>query len=398
MSLIERYIFRRALGAFLLCLTALTALVWVTQALREFDLVTAKGQTILIFIQITALLIPVLLIVTMPFALVIATIYTLNTLSTDSELIVINANGGSPKTIARPLIALGALCTAFGLALSLWVAPVALRELRDNVTQVQADLIASVIKPGNFRALSGGLTFHIRDREASGTMRGIFVSDKRDKEFGFVYLADKGQLVETAEGTYLVMQAGNIQRINQRNGEISIVKFESYAFDLSQFTNVEATASYKPREQPVSYLINPDPEDGYFKRYPERYLIELHERISGPWYNLAFVIVALAFLGSPQSIRQGHMTAILLVIAGVVVVRLGGFLGAGLAKSVSYGFIGMYFAPLLGIVLPFTLILGGRKPRLLSWSEQKAVLWLDQVKTMLAGLFRRTEAVGDRQP
>ncbi|WP_350333826.1 LPS export ABC transporter permease LptF [Coralliovum pocilloporae] len=397
MSLIERYIFKRAFGAFLLCLTALTGLVWVTQALREFDLITSKGQTILIFIQITSLLIPVLLIVTMPFALVIAAIYTLNTLSTDSELIVINANGGSPKTVAKPLITLGIICTIFGLVLSLWLAPLSLRNLRDSVTQVQADLIASIVKPGNFRTLDDGLTFHIRDREANGTMRGIFVSDKRDKEFGFVYLADKGQVIEAPQGTYLVMQDGNIQRINQQNGEISIVKFESYAFDLSQFTNVETSSTYKPREQPVTYLLSPDPDDAYFQRYPERYVIELHDRLSGPWYNLAFVMVALAFLGSPQSIRQGRMTAIVMVIAGVVAVRLGGFLGAGLAKTTTYGFLGMYLSPALGVFLPVFLITGGRKPKILSWSEQKLYLSLDTIKAHAARLTKAHDPVEGRQ-
>ncbi len=49
MSLIERYIFRIASFAFLLGLVALTTIIWLTQALRELNLVTGKGQTLLSF-------------------------------------------------------------------------------------------------------------------------------------------------------------------------------------------------------------------------------------------------------------------------------------------------------------------------------------------------------------
>ncbi|MBV9247383.1 MAG: LPS export ABC transporter permease LptF, partial [Methylobacteriaceae bacterium] len=47
-TLLERYIFQAAATAFLAVLSALTGVVWITQALREFDLLTSKGQSILI--------------------------------------------------------------------------------------------------------------------------------------------------------------------------------------------------------------------------------------------------------------------------------------------------------------------------------------------------------------
>jgi lipopolysaccharide export system permease protein len=63
MRLIERYIFRRAAGAFLLTLAALAGIVWVTQALRQMNIVTAKGAALLVFFEITALAIPFLVTV-----------------------------------------------------------------------------------------------------------------------------------------------------------------------------------------------------------------------------------------------------------------------------------------------------------------------------------------------
>lgn len=90
MGSISQYIFRTTFGAFLLVLISLTAVIWVTQALRDIDLMTSQGQTILVFVGITGLIVPLLVLVIAPIALLIAAAHTLNKLSTDSEIIVMN--------------------------------------------------------------------------------------------------------------------------------------------------------------------------------------------------------------------------------------------------------------------------------------------------------------------
>ncbi|MCV6602326.1 MAG: LptF/LptG family permease, partial [Cohaesibacter sp.] len=84
MNLIERYIFVRAFAAFIMTVTVLCGIVWLTQALRDLDLVTAKGQTILIFLSMTSLVLPTLVMVIAPFALLIAVAHSLNRLNADS--------------------------------------------------------------------------------------------------------------------------------------------------------------------------------------------------------------------------------------------------------------------------------------------------------------------------
>ena len=81
MGSINRYIFRTTLGAFLVVLVSLTAVIWVTQALRDIDIMTSQGQTILVFVGITGLIIPLLVLVIAPIALLIAVAHMLNKLS-----------------------------------------------------------------------------------------------------------------------------------------------------------------------------------------------------------------------------------------------------------------------------------------------------------------------------
>ena len=150
MGLIERYIFRRALVAFLATLTVLTGVVWVTQALRQLDLVTAKGQAIGAFLDITGLALPFLLLLIAPFAVVIAAIVTRATLNADSALVVMQASGASRWRTLKPILAIGIAVGALAAFLTFWAAPAGLKQVREALTQVRIDLVASIIRPGRF--------------------------------------------------------------------------------------------------------------------------------------------------------------------------------------------------------------------------------------------------------
>ena len=121
MRLIERYIFKIAAAAFVACLLALTGVIWITQALRELDLLTTKGQTFLVFLTVTGLSLPALITVISPVALFIATIYTLNRLNSDSELIVMSAAGMPPVRLTRNVSSGSPAKSPFTLMLTVFV-------------------------------------------------------------------------------------------------------------------------------------------------------------------------------------------------------------------------------------------------------------------------------------
>src|ERR1700674_6047291 len=102
---IDRYIFRSILGVFLLILSSLTTVIWITHILRQVDLITNQGQTILVFLRITSLLLPILMLVIAPIAIMIAVCYMLIKLNGDSELVVMNSAGMSPARVFRPGLA-----------------------------------------------------------------------------------------------------------------------------------------------------------------------------------------------------------------------------------------------------------------------------------------------------
>ena len=193
---IELYILRMTASAFGMILVTLTGVIWVTQALREFDLLTSKGQTIVVFFVVTGLSLPLLFLVIAPIALFLAVIYTYNRLGSDSELIVMTSAGMSPGHILRPLVYLTLAVSVVVGATSVYGAPASMRLLRQEITKIRADVVANIVQPGKFTSVEKDLTFHIRARQPNGELNGLIVADRRDKNQEMIYLAEKGQIVE----------------------------------------------------------------------------------------------------------------------------------------------------------------------------------------------------------
>ena len=355
MRLIERYIFGRAAGAFLLTLIALAGVVWMTQALRQMNLITAKGQTILVFLEITVLAIPFLLIVIAPFAMLIAAIYTLSQLNAESELVVLSASGASRFVSMRPLVVMATAVAVVMAAMTTIAAPLALRQLRVELTKVNVDLIANIVRPGRFTEIEDGLTFHIRNRAADGSLAGLFIEDRRDKETAFTYIADRASIIETVGKTLLVMRDGSIHRMNNRDGTLSIVRFEAYGFDLTGMTPQNTKPIYRPSERSTFELLAPPLDDEYVQNNLGRFRSELHERLSQPLLPIAFAVIAFMTLGEPRTTRQGRGAALISAIAAAAALRGIHFAASSATVSVPAAAVFMYAAPLAVIGLGFTL-------------------------------------------
>jgi lipopolysaccharide export system permease protein len=327
MGSIGRYIFRTTFGAFLVICASVTALMWITQALRDIDLMTNQGQSIFVFIGITGLIIPLLILIIAPIALMIAVAHVLNKLGNDSELIVMNAAGMPPWILFRPFLAVGVVVSLLVAAISIYVSPWGLRELRRWATEVRADLVSNVVQPGRFSKLEANLTLHIRERRPNGQLLGIFIDDQRNPKERASILAENGDIVKNERGLFLVLQNGTVQRHETGQRDPTIVLFNSYGFDLSGFASGNQVLKYSVRERYLWELYDPSLTDTLFADQPDQIRAEFHDRVTAPLYPLAFVVMTYAYLGAPRTTRQGRTMSLMGAIGVVSALRGLGFVG-----------------------------------------------------------------------
>jgi len=345
MGSINRYIFRTTFAAFVIVLASLTVLIWVTQALHDIDLVTSQGQTILVFVGITGLIIPLL----------IAVAHVLNKLSNDSEIIVMNSAGISPWVLFRAFVPVALVVSLIVLVISAYFAPKGLRMLRDWLTGVRANVVSTIVQPGRFTSIESGVTIRVQERHNNGQLLGIFLDDRRNPAERVTVLAETGDLLDNDKGTFLVLQKGMVQRQQANERDPAIVAFDRYAFDLSQFAGGPQAVNYSIRERYLSQLLFPDPKDPLYAGQPGQFRAELFDRLIAPLYPLAFLIIAFAYLGAPRTNRQSRTLSLVGAIAGVALLRLIGFVstvfGANFPWMVWLQFVALTVAVILGLVI-----------------------------------------------
>ncbi len=339
MNLLERYILRRLVGALTVTFVSLSAAVWVTQALRQFDLVTVRGQSLLTFLHASSLLLPIMLMIVMPVALILAVTYTLNSLNSDSELAIINASGARQRIVLKPVFvtALGAM--AIVAFCSLYLTPLALREARSLLEQVNSDVIGQFVREGQFLPLGDGVTLHIKERHTDGTLEGVFVSDRREEDW-ITYVARRGQIQDTPLGPFLALEDGVIHFQSLTDDESRLTTFGQSLLDLTKRCAPEdenctlqanARVTYRPAERDTLYLLNPDIDDPVYQQNPDRFVTELHTRLSMPLYVLIFAFIPLAFLGQAQSTRGARAASLALTTLAASVSRAAGVVLSGAA-------------------------------------------------------------------
>jgi lipopolysaccharide export system permease protein len=334
MGSIGRYIFRTTLGAFLLVLVSVTTLMWITQALRDIDLMTNEGQGILTFVGLTGLIIPLLVMIIAPLAFMVAMAYVLNKLATDSELIVMNAAGMPPWHLFRPFLAVAAVVAVLVVVIAAYLSPRCLRELATWINEIRADLVTNIVQPGRFVPLSGGsFTLHIRERLPNGQLLGIFIDDQRNPKERVTFLAEQGDIRTRpgpggSHGTFLLLADGSVQRQQTGERDPNIVQFDKYAFDLSQLSSgTQGAQRYSSRERYIWELSGQNPDDPSSTDRPEQMRAELYDRIAAPLYPMVIAVLTFAYLGAPRTTRQSRTVSLLSAIAAVAVLRGSGFVG-----------------------------------------------------------------------
>jgi lipopolysaccharide export system permease protein len=325
MGSIDRYIFRTTLASFALVLVSLTGVIWITQALRGIDLMTSQGQTILTFLGVTSLVIPALVLIISPIALMIAISHTLNKLATDSEIIVMNAAGLSPIRLFRPFLYVTLVVAIMVAFIACFLAPDGMRRIKQWDAEITADVLTNILQPGRFAQLDANLTIRIRERQPGGVLAGIFVDDRRDPKERVSIIADHGTVLKNDSGSFLILEDGNLERFEVGKRDPALVAFGRYAFDMSKFSNQGRDVTLGIRERYIWELLWPAPADPVYLELPGQFRAELHDRFLAPIYPFAFAALTFAFLGAPRTTRQSRNFSITSSILAVFTLRIAGF-------------------------------------------------------------------------
>jgi len=354
-SSLDRYILRQCLTPLAMILIVVTTIVWMTQTLQRVDILVEYGQGFGVFGYLSILIIPSLLAVIIPFAVFGAAVYALYRMHTDSEIAVMFAAGVGRARIAAPLLLValaGALATLF---VNVDLMPRSYRILKERVAEIRADFASSLIRSGEFSNVVEGFTIYVEEARPGGQFIGLLINDHRNGENPETYLAERAIIQETDNGPVMYLKDGNIQRVAQYTGDVSIIRFEEWAINVGNLSNQRGEFYLEETERYLSELFNPDPSKPYDRNFREKLIAEGHARIAGPVYTFAYALAGLyALIGGAYS-RRGYFVRVAAASAAIFALRVAGFVAQGAAEQTeAYWLI---YAPPVGACAVLTVLL-----------------------------------------
>ena len=109
MRLLSRYILRQLALPFLFGLLALTGIMLLNVIGRKFGALVGKGLAWSVIGEVFLLSVPFILAMTLPLAVLVATLYTFSQLTSDNEITAMRAGGVSTVGLLRPVLLFAAV-------------------------------------------------------------------------------------------------------------------------------------------------------------------------------------------------------------------------------------------------------------------------------------------------
>jgi lipopolysaccharide export system permease protein len=313
MTRIDRYILRQLAGGLLAVTCGLAALVWLTQSLRFIELVLDRGLSLVVFIQLTGLMLPGFFAVILPITTFVVVLFVYVRMNSDRELVVMRAAGLSQFRLAWPGVMLALMAVGIGYALNLWLVPMSHTAFRIWQFEIRNQMAAILVQEGVFSSVGGDLTVYARLRDRDGGLHGIMVHDARERGAPVTILAEHGRISIGPTGPRVTLQNGVRQQMERMPNpppgsppmRLSVLTFNENSVDLARATRQEEARFRDSRERSIAELLHPDPVEQLRPRDIARFAGEAHQRMAAPLTALSFALVGLAVALTGQFRRHG---------------------------------------------------------------------------------------------
>lgn len=308
--LLDRYVFREVLAPTLTALPLFTFLFFIPQLVRLMQLLVGPGTHLGDVVKLIFALLPNILSLALPVALLLGTLLGLGRLSVDGEILAVNASGIGRRRLLVPVGYLACLVFFLTLIDLVWIEPATLRafhQIEDRLTQWQGAL---EVEPRVFEENFPGRILYIEDVTAGGTRwRNIFLAQTDADGQMEVTLAKRAVLVPQPRANLLQihLEDGVTYGFNPvRPEQYALTTFAASDLALSADTGAKPQRRETVAEKGTFALMREAGADGIEAR------VELHRRFAIPVACLVFGV--LGFVLSLRVPRKGRAAAIVLAL------------------------------------------------------------------------------------
>ncbi|HKR10381.1 MAG TPA: LptF/LptG family permease [Gemmatimonadaceae bacterium] len=221
MKILHRYVLKEHVGPLTFALTALTSILLLQYIGKHFGELVGKGLPAFVIAEFFALSIPLTVALTLPMAVLVATLYAFSRLAAENEITALKASGVSLRSVLKPVLWAALGVTVVMIAFNDQVLPRSnhkLAVLQRDIAQKKPtfglrEQVINEVSPGKFYLRAG----HID--ESSNLMREVTIYDMADPAVKRTIYADSGnmRMVNNMTDLELLLYNGNTEDVPTNN-------------------------------------------------------------------------------------------------------------------------------------------------------------------------------------
>jgi len=206
-KILHRYVLKEHVGPLTFALTALTSILLLQYIGKHFGELVGKGLPTFVIAEFFGLSVPLTVALTLPMAVLVATLYAFSRLAAENEITALKASGVSLVSVLRPVLwaALGVTIVMIGF--NDQILPRSnhrLAVLQRDIAQKKPtfglrEQVINEVSPGKFYLRTGHLD------ESSNLMREVTIYDMGDPTRRRTIYADSGNMSMSNGMTDLVL-------------------------------------------------------------------------------------------------------------------------------------------------------------------------------------------------
>ncbi|MFN2602970.1 MAG: LptF/LptG family permease [Gemmatimonadaceae bacterium] len=207
MKILHKYVLKEHVGPLVFAMTALTSLLLLQYIAKRFGDLVGKGLPWSIIAEFLGLSIPLTVALSMPMAVLVATLYAFSRLAAENEITAMKAGGISMRSVMMPVLLAALGVTLFMVAFNDQVLPQAnhkLRTLQGDIAQKKPSFglreqVINEVSPAKLYLKAGRLS------KSSNRMKEVTIYDVGDATRRRTVYADSGNMVMSPNHSDLLL-------------------------------------------------------------------------------------------------------------------------------------------------------------------------------------------------
>ena len=260
MKILHRYVLKEHVGPLTFALTALTSILLLQYIGKHFGELVGKGLPTLVIAEFFGLSVPLTVALTLPMAVLVATLYAFSRLAAENEITALKASGVSLVSVLKPVLWAALGVTVVMIGFNDQILPRSnhrLAVLQRDIAQKKPtfglrEQVINEVSPGKFYLRAGHLD------EATNLMREVTIYDMADPTRRRTIYADSGNMgmSKNLSDLELMLYHGNMQDVPTANpDELQRLYFDSTRIRVrgvgNQFQKTTADSYKSDREMTV---------------------------------------------------------------------------------------------------------------------------------------------------